>query len=158
MSQENAENQSKLSMDLSHDSSPMLVKRASSIPGQTRDYSSWQNCRPLPEPSKILADGDDRDIKTYTHRHTLPRITMPKVFTTFKPPDHGEDCAHSAPERVEYVIRTCDEGPYYFKLNPNDPNAPSRETESVDGLKPDLLPGCMECQERLECRPRHSVV
>ena len=169
MSQENADNLSKANLDTSTDVSPMLLKQ----PTHPSDYSTWQRCRPLPAHSSIpssLQHGGasesphlaDSAARSQPGRHTLPRISIPKVFTTFKPEqDIPEGYDSPPPERIEYILRPCDEGPYYFKLdtgvNCKEPGC--KDTDSVDGLKqPDLVPGCIECQDRTEQRSRHSVV
>ncbi len=165
ISQENAENQSKLNAESGMtDSSPMLVKRGSI--GSQKYCNTWQMKRPLPNPNvpgaedccKEEAAHIDDVIVTDPHMlpHTFPRGV--KVFTTFKPPEHLEGYESPKSQHGEYfVTRNCDgDGPYYFKLDSS--LGPIRKGgENGEVLKPDLVPGCLECQDRTHM-VQHSVV
>ena len=90
-----------------------------------------------------------------SHYHTLPRSAIGPIFTTFKPgkcPLDG-DCSPTLHRSSDCVIRTCDEGPYYFKLD--QVNSVNKDD---DGHKPDLVPGCLECQAQERTQNHHSVV
>ncbi len=87
---------------------------------------------------------------------TLPRGSVPRlnVFTTFKPPDHVE--GFLPPQdggRRHECFRTSDDSPYYFKLDARD------SKEALEGIhKPDIVHGCLECQDRLHLQQQHSVI
>ena len=77
------------------------------------------------------------------------------VFTTFKP---GEDPYNieNASNHIHQCFRTSDESPYYFKLDVMD-----KGEDGKDGIrirKPDIVHGCLECQDRIHLQQQHSVV
>lgn len=185
ISQENAENQCKANADSVTDCSPMLVKRDDlSYTHKEQYYNTWQHQRSLGMPvlhgvephagqrnsvDLHSLEGLDQEDGTVddlvspegpsppilSHYHTLPRSAIGPIFTTFKPgkcPLDG-DCSPTSPRPADCVIRTCDEGPYYFKLDHVNSNK-----DDVDGHKPDLVPGCLECQAQERTLNHRPVV
>ena len=85
---------------------------------------------------------------------TIPRgsVSRLNVFTTFKPPEHMDGVVSPDSRRHE-CFRTSEDSPYYFKLDVRD----SKDT--LDGIhKPDIVHGCVECQDRVHLQQQHSVV
>ena len=151
------------------DCSPMLLKRDSFHSVASQKYcNTWQMKRPLPNPNPATGEQEkDEDAQSrddvitpdsvHTLSHTFPRGV--KVFTTFKPPDHLEGYESPKSQHGEYYLtRNCDrDGPYYFKLDPS--LGVSKESDHGEGLKPDLVPGCLECQAQDRTHMvQHSVV
>ena len=161
--------QAKPNAESATDCSPMLVKRDNFVTLQRqRDYTcnTWQIKRPLPVPSGVTQDGGNSEISPQTGeniRHegqTSRTATLPRVFTTFKPSERSEDYESPRSEREGYIIKALardTEGPYYFKLD-HITSVMDAELTSPDGHKPDLVPGCMECQERTHMQSCQSIV
>ena len=160
------------------DCSPMLVKRenlASSL-GRQRDYAcnTWHMKRSVHTAAGMAHQEGSCGMEApaphpggggeglYTDSSQLVcNATLPRVFTTFKPsePTEGYESPHS--EREGYILKAIardTEGPYYFKLDHISSMVDANDLTSPDGHKPDLVPGCIECQERTHMQSCQSIV
>ena len=166
----------------SQDCEPILAKRSASLSShrsqqsreQRSDYScavgTWgHNKRPSksavttpsgesnPRVRHMSSDdilNEQTGLTSQQSCATLPRGSVPRlnVFTTFKPPEHIEGFV-TPDGRGHECFRTSEDSPYYFKLDVGD----SKDT--LDGIhKPDIVHGCLECQDRLNLQQQHSVV
>lgn len=152
---------SKANGESATDCSPMLVKRDNIITlDRQRDYTcnTWHMKRPPSGVGMNHQDGTSVEGQPQAggevlhHEQLMCNATLPRVFTTFKPsePTEGYEDPHS--EREGYILKAIardTEGPYYFKLD-HISSLGDGDLTSPDGHKPDLVPGCLECQERTQ--------